>query len=196
MGQSQVTKQEGKSDLDEFNKHNSVDLGKEAVIQKLLDSPVYRERLEKDKETLNRFAEVLSTALELKKTYLTTDWAETINLLDTLSNSTEKYVDEKKDTGFSSTSDHTDTEIKTNPLKLTEEELKNAKLDPELQKTLKSKVKVKLVIAEVAQTKTRQNFRELISPILSKLDVLPDFGMFHTALIIGPCKNLSLTFKG
>lgn len=185
MGQSQITKQTGDEDVDKIR--DSFD-GKKIVIQKLLDSPVYRERLEKDQETLNRFAEVLSSITELKKTYLTTDWAETINLMDTLHTKTEKFIEDKKDTGFSSTSDHGDTEIKVDSLKLSEEELKNAKLDPELQKTLKSKVKVKLVIAEVAQTNARKNLRELISPILSKLDVLPEFGMFHTALIIGPCK--------
>lgn len=47
-------------------------------------------------------------------------------------------------------------------------------------------VKIKLVIAEVSHTKTGQNFRKMVSPVLSKLDLLPEFGMFHSALMIGP----------
>jgi len=31
-----------------------------------------------------------------------------------------------------------------------------------------------------------KNFRKLVSPVLSKLDILPEFGMFHSALMIGP----------
>jgi hypothetical protein len=51
------------------------------VVEKLLASPVYRDRLEKDKDTLNRFAEVLANPSEIKKTYLTSDWAETLSFV-------------------------------------------------------------------------------------------------------------------
>jgi hypothetical protein len=105
--------------------------------------------------------------------------------MDKLNQNTKEYV-ETKDSGYSSTSDHHDTDIKVESLILSDEDKRNAQLDPELQKNLKSKVKIKLVIAEVAQTTARKNFRTLISPILSKFDVFPEFGMFHSAIIIGP----------
>jgi hypothetical protein len=44
-------------------------------------------------------------------------------------------------------------------------------------------VRVKLVIAEVSHTSAGKTFRKLISPVLSKLDVIPEFGMFHSALM-------------
>lgn len=51
------------------------------VIQKVLNNPIYGEKLKDDPETLQRFAHVLSTKDELKGTYLTTDWLETIKLV-------------------------------------------------------------------------------------------------------------------
>jgi len=47
-------------------------------------------------------------------------------------------------------------------------------------------VKIKLIISEVTNSTIRKNFRKLISPILSKLEILPEFGMFHTAIVVGP----------
>jgi hypothetical protein len=55
----------------------------------------------------------------------------------------------------------------------------------ELKSVFKT-VKIKLVIAEVSHSKSSQNFRRIISPVLSKLDLMPEFGMFHSALMIGP----------
>ena len=58
-----------------------------------------------------------------------------------------------------------------------------------IRKTEKNKIKIKLVIAEVAQNDMRKNFRQFISPILSTFDLLPEFGMFHSAILIGKYKN-------
>jgi len=70
---------------------------------------------------------------------------------------------------------------------ISEEELKQIELDPDIQlKNLKNKIKIKLIVAEVANTEITKNFRKLLCPILSKFDVLPEFGMFHSALMIGP----------
>ena len=57
---------------------------------------------------------------------------------------------------------------------------------PYFERNLKSKIRIKLVIAEVATSNTRKNVRKLISPFLSKLDLFPEFGMFHSALMVGP----------
>nr|CAG4713537.1 unnamed protein product [Naegleria fowleri] len=59
--------------------------------------------------------------------------------------------------------------------------------DPNLNKILEQNtVKVKIVISEIARTKGRKAFRRMMSPILSRLDLLPELGMFHSAIQIGP----------
>eukprot|EP01080_Neovahlkampfia_damariscottae_P001293 gene1293-11377_t len=45
---------------------------------------------------------------------------------------------------------------------------------------------VKLVISELRNTSTGRNFVQTISPILDFLHLQPQFGIFHTGLIIGP----------
>jgi hypothetical protein len=102
---------------------------------------------------------------------------------------TENFKTQPKEslTDFSSKSESTEVEIKIKEeddgLKpMSKEILQDAKINPELQKTEKNKIKIKLVIAEVAQTDMRKNFRQFISPILSSFDLLPEFGMFHSGL--------------
>ena len=45
------------------------------------------------------------------------------------------------------------------------------------------KVKVKLVIAEIAKTQTEVTARKLLSPLLSTFSVGGSVGFFHSALI-------------
>lgn len=82
------------------------------------------------------------------------------------------------------------------------EDLEQTENDQEVKDfKLKNKIKIKLVISEVASSEARKNFRRFISPVLSKLDLLPEFGMFHSGLMIGPwmieCKKqqVVLSFK-
>lgn len=52
---------------------------------------------------------------------------------------------------------------------------------------LAGRVAVKLVIVDQDQgSKMKQNLRRFISPILSRIDLLPRMGMYHSALLIGP----------
>jgi len=54
-----------------------------------------------------------------------------------------------------------------------------------LQKT-NEKLKIKLVITEISQTKKDKDLRKLLSPFASAFNLSPQFGMFHSALIVGP----------
>jgi hypothetical protein len=47
-------------------------------------------------------------------------------------------------------------------------------------------VKVKLVIAEICKSNTQKAIRKMLSPILTTFDNNQQFGMFHSALIVGP----------
>jgi len=49
-----------------------------------------------------------------------------------------------------------------------------------------NKVKIKLVIAEIAKNDKQKKLRKLLSPIITRLDTSQTFGLFHSALIIGP----------
>ena len=48
------------------------------------------------------------------------------------------------------------------------------------------KIKIKLIIVEISHTKKEQNIRKFLSPIATTLGKNPQFGMFHSALVVGP----------
>jgi len=48
------------------------------------------------------------------------------------------------------------------------------------------KLKLKLIITEVVRSNTQKKLRKLASPIISKFRTSPQFGLFHSALVIGP----------
>jgi len=48
------------------------------------------------------------------------------------------------------------------------------------------KIKIKLVIVEISHTKKEQNIRKFLSPLASLTGQSPQFGMFHSALVVGP----------
>ncbi|KAL9644818.1 hypothetical protein ABK040_009276 [Willaertia magna] len=47
-------------------------------------------------------------------------------------------------------------------------------------------LKVKLVIVELHRTQAQRNFRRFLAPVLDTFDLVPQFGLFHSALIVGP----------
>jgi hypothetical protein len=51
---------------------------------------------------------------------------------------------------------------------------------------VKKKIRIKLVIAEICKNNTQKAIRKLLSPILTTFDTQQQFGMFHSALIVGP----------
>jgi len=52
---------------------------------------------------------------------------------------------------------------------------------------LKKKIKIRIVVVDQdAKSAAKQSLKSFLSPVLSKLDVIPKLGMFHSALIVGP----------
>jgi hypothetical protein len=43
-------------------------------------------------------------------------------------------------------------------------------------------IKVKIIVAEVADSMVKKSIRKLVSPVLSKFDLLPEFGMFRKCI--------------
>jgi len=54
------------------------------------------------------------------------------------------------------------------------------------QYKIKNNIKIKLVIAEICKSDTQKAIRKMLSPVLTKLDSQQQFGMFHSALVVGP----------
>jgi hypothetical protein len=90
-----------------------------------------------------------------------------------------------------STKDENNVDVNGNVIKDEVIEFENEFLEAEKYYQEKSarkfgnKIKIKLVIAEIAKTKRERTLRRLISPLMNTMDMSPQFGMFHSALIIG-----------
>lgn len=84
-------------------------------------------------------------------------------------------------------------------IKVEEEEKKEEKeemdelfrMDSQNQYQIKKKIKIKMIITEITTSKSKKSLRKLISPFTTTLGLSPQFGMFHSALVIGPCKKRS-----
>ncbi|KAG2374881.1 hypothetical protein C9374_010255 [Naegleria lovaniensis] len=179
--------------------------GIEHIMEKLKNNDIYRARLQ-DINIMRQFAEVLGTEEKLRATYLTTKWLDTVELarkmlqqskgLDEehlsssgsssgmksmVSTNVDNELNQMKQSNVNEDEDQEDDDI------LNEQDIIIGTKDPNLNKILEQNtVKVKIVISEIARTKGRKAFRRMMSPILSRLDMLPELGMFHSAIQIGP----------
>ncbi len=72
------------------------------------------------------------------------------------------------------------------------DEIQNENAKPQMK--IGKKIKIKLVIAEICKSDTQKAIRKLLSPILTKIDYQQHFGMFHSALVIGPVCIFYSTF--
>lgn len=136
----------------------------------------------KETSVINRFSEVLSDVTEIKKSYLNMDWAQTLLLYEENRIEYIKEEDENVNTTYTSTSDH-DT-IDESIEKISQEVVEAIQYSRDVQ--LKKDVKIKLVISEIAHTSFRKNIRTLVSPIVTNIGMAGPFGLFHSALQIGP----------
>jgi ribosomal protein L29 len=122
---------------------------------------------------------VFSNPDSLRDIYLNTHWSAQLKALEARFQKTEEDEEVHNTPSYSSKSTELDHSIEE---KLTEDLQEKY---PELKREWTT-VKVKLVIGEVNRTKSSKTFRQFVSPILAKFDLLPEFGMFHSALMIGP----------
>lgn len=188
-------------------------LGKEAGNQKIVVkrcSDIIRSKIMKN-STLNKFDEKqvdelilgLSTPNRLKSTFLSTEWIETVALFRrTVSNISSENTSGETDPGSIKLR-------KLNPLvsqpasgeligfvgqqeeEDEDEDETNIEDDSVFNPNSKvydknARIKIKLVVSEIMKGSLKKNVRKLLSPIMANYDVLPQFGAFHTALIVGP----------
>eukprot|EP01080_Neovahlkampfia_damariscottae_P010063 gene10063-2485_t len=142
-----------------------------SVLQKLENS-LYASQFS-DKDDLKKFAAILSNPQKLKATYLSTQWADTLKIEEDLSQTKEIKVEENVET-----EDELDED----------DNFKNDKMQGSLtEKQLKSDIRVKIVVVDQdAKSQFKKGLRQFLSPVLSKIDMIPQMGMFHSALMIGP----------
>lgn len=142
---------------------------------------IVKDKVMKNSDTspkkLDDFCKNLYNEESIMKTYLNKDHKElkeyfnmisstkkgVFDSVNTVSKSESVSSEKKEDLALDFDDDIGDLELKTN-----------------------EKLKIKLVITEVAKTKKAKDLRQVLSPFASALNINPKFGMFHSALIIGP----------
>eukprot|EP01080_Neovahlkampfia_damariscottae_P002776 gene2776-4184_t len=146
------------------------------AVQKLQNSPKFASSLTTGE--IEALASILTTPEKLKTTYLATKWVKNIKLVD------DEIWKKKEKKKFNFLESKNRKETKEEII-LEESEIININLEPDLLLSGKS-ISIKLLIAEIASDQTRKIGRELISPFLSAFKLSPEFGLFHTGLLIGP----------
>jgi hypothetical protein len=150
-------------------------------VSKKIQNNIKRANLMKEEE-IRAYAKNLSDPKSLKKAYLNKDFdaiKQMFNSLPTDSNS-------KMESFFTSKSDN--LEKKEENVKEDEDEDFKFTSDTfdklsDKHDKIGDKVKVKLVIAEIAKTQSEVTARKLLSPLLSTFSVGGSVGFFHSALI-------------
>jgi hypothetical protein len=124
-------------------------------LKKLLNSP-YCSQLKDDQ--LQKFAEILSNPKQLQDTYLSTDFAQVYKIKSNLKNEKDEVTN-------------------------TEEEELEIKEAEENKEYFEKNIKIRIVVVDQdAKSSAKQSLKHFLSPVLSKMDIIPQLGMFHSAL--------------
>ena len=146
-------------------------------------------------EELREWARSLCNETDLKEWYLNPEFATTVEHYEKLEKVNAAAVNaNSSSTGasvFSSTSESAETKPTENgeafnldDIDFDLEDIRKDAAQPFMQ--IGKKIKIKLIIAEICKSDTQKALRKMLSPILTKLDYQQQFGMFHSALVIGP----------
>ncbi|EFC37592.1 predicted protein [Naegleria gruberi] len=164
---------------------------------------------------MKNFASILSDPQLLKKEYFQTDWAQSVinaiqdyskmclspctrgsslamkrkkGIFERMSSrSTEEDQEQKEYYSINSVSS---IELDLDDEEEEEEDELNTIEHLEIQKSLmnRDKLRVKIIVTEITDSAGTKAIRQILSPLLSKTKFLPDMGMFHSAIMVGPWK--------
>lgn len=199
MGQSFISKHEDKSSetgRPQPKSKKPVDLSDEdCVIRKLKKGN--RQAQNMPEEELKEWARSLCMGNELKEWYLNPEFATTVEQFEKLEkvNATAVKASSGNTGGggvFSSTSESQESRPQSengesfnlDDIDFDLEDIRKDAAKPFMQ--IGKRIKIKLIIAEICKSDTQKALRKMLSPILTKLDYQQQFGMFHSALVIGP----------
>lgn len=191
------------------NDRNSEDMGppkknkmkavspEEVIIAKLKKNN--RQAKDLSPEDLRDWAITLSVPDELREAYLNTDFLETLKMYKEMNIKGEQLEEKLKESGggILSSLQSRSTGDEARPVQHDDEddydsdEDENLKEMEEVQNMadfyqVGKNIRVKLVIAEICKSNSAKKLRQFLAPALTKFDRLPTFGMFHSALVIGP----------
>eukprot|EP01080_Neovahlkampfia_damariscottae_P010541 gene10540-3060_t len=124
-----------------------------------------------DQNSLQSWSRNLSDPERLKDTYLATNWVDSLEM--------QKKIDEIKD------EEEQDNDTK-NTFPIDPEEEENEQ-EEEITQKFSKELKIKLLFVDhMKDDNFQNNIRKLISPVISEIGDYSKFGLFHTALLIGP----------
>jgi hypothetical protein len=164
----------------------------EAVITKLKKGNKQAQSMPEDE--LREWARSLCIKEDLIEWYLNPEFATTIKLFDKLEEVQQNAPNGpvKGGLNFASKSEVVETAPKNkiddddafNDIDFNISDIK--KESEQSYMKVGKKIKIKLVVAEICKSDAQKAVRKMLSPILTKLDLQQQFGMFHSALVIGP----------
>ena len=136
-------------------------------------------------DDLKEYAENLCTIEGLKKAYLNKEFNAINKLFSSMRN-----ISQHGSKGFSLNSKSESKSLigmtdSASLDKLPSDIEEAEELSKKLATRFRDTIKVKLVIAEIAKNKKERTMRRLLSPIMSSVSMSPQFGLFHSGVILG-----------
>jgi hypothetical protein len=161
----------------------------QTLIRKLKNGNKQAQNMPEDE--LTDWARSLSVKSDLIEWYLNPEFASTLEAVQKLENLNASVANKPK-TGFmQSTAESVPESVSTvdgndlfDDLDWDLDEIKEEN-DKGFMKVGKT-IKIKLVVAEICKSDAQKALRKMLSPVLTKIDAQQQFGMFHSALVVGP----------
>eukprot|EP01080_Neovahlkampfia_damariscottae_P001200 gene1200-10714_t len=174
---SDPSKNEKKKIMEDKKRLSELDISEKMnLVQKKIQNATGSEVPEK---TLVDFSKNLSTPEGIQEAYLNKNFKNALEYFQTIPKQKEKQnylVSGVESEVLNSISEGQQIE---------EDEI-YSKEDEEILMKTNEKLKIKLVITEIAKNEKERTIRKLLSPVASTLNIGPKCGMFHSALSIGP----------
>lgn len=191
-GKDKDPKKDEKEKKKSTNLKNVEDLdekkSEQCIIEKLKKGN--RQALNMPEDELKEWARSLCVPSELREWYLNPEFAGTKEVMEKIDKLNGNINKEKKGGILSSTSegskDHReeDDDFKVEDIDFEVEDVEKESQQAHMK--IAQSVKIKLVVAEICKSDTQKAIRKMLSPVLTKLDHQQQFGMFHSALVVGP----------
>jgi hypothetical protein len=123
------------------------------------------------KKTINELEEIKTFQFENKKKEKNVNLISGIEMLSIQSNSIDEIHKNESD------EESDEEKVDLNDIILEDSFLHSKKM---------INLKVKLIIVELHQNNNQRNIRKVLSPIMDSFNIAQKFGLFHSALIVGP----------
>jgi hypothetical protein len=190
MGNNTKTNRQRRESVRTYEYKELSDEEKFKIVLKKLEENGYW----KKKSEIETIARRLSSIEILKETYLSSEFATVVKLVEEENNFVQKSTNKKDSFFFNSTVSEETKNIENNETLESENEECITKDDLILSKlehqTLEKEIKIKLVITEIATTKFKKFEKKIVGPLLNVVDLTPELGNL-SSLTHPTCRNFS-----